>query len=245
MAESGFKDEEECARARDAVARQFYPHHELNFPEASAAGKGKASSRLASTTRVALLSSARGQSSSSRLAPARKRSRPTTPTGTNADPMEEVDNWEGETEADDDIPERFRRHLAKLSKQGEAPKGHPGMSRFPYIRWHDRKWKGELCLEGSEVSRVNKTFSFSSSTEEGAAKLWDKLARVARDKYGLKGCITDFSEREMNFSPDGHEHHACERACRHTRTRAREHVSARLHACAHHTHTNAHRQNYQ
>ena len=29
---SGFLDDEECARARDAIARQFYPHLKLNFP---------------------------------------------------------------------------------------------------------------------------------------------------------------------------------------------------------------------
>ena len=130
------------------------------------------------------------------------------------------------------MPKRFRRHLAKHSKIGKPPEGHPGLSRFPYVRWHDRKWRGELCLAGCEVSRGNRTFGFSSSTEEGAAKLWDKLARVARDKHGLKGYGTDFSEREMNFSPDGREHHACVYTCRHARMNTR-------------THTFPHRQNYQ
>ena len=35
MTKFGFQDEEECARARDAIARQWYPHLPLNFPEAS------------------------------------------------------------------------------------------------------------------------------------------------------------------------------------------------------------------
>ena len=143
-------------------------------------------------------------------------------------------------EEDDDIPKRFRRHMERRSNLGKPPKGHPGTSRFPYIRWdlREKKWRGELCLEGSEVSRVNKTFGFSSSSEEGAAKLWDKLARVARDEYGLKGTGTDFSEREMNFSPDGREHHACVLSRRHTHTRGR--MRDRTHA-PRHTHTHAHR----
>lgn len=51
---NGFKDEEECARARDAVVRQFYPHLELNFPDTSTAGEGKASSRAAASTTQAV-----------------------------------------------------------------------------------------------------------------------------------------------------------------------------------------------
>lgn len=212
--------------------RQFYPHYELNFPDAPSLFHSATSLTTVSAGAHTPSQARKPKRQTAGTAPKKRKHESNSKGGSKKlAPMEEED---------DDIPKRFRRHMERRSNLGKPPKGHPGTSRFPCIRWdlREKKWKGILCLEGSEVSRVNKTFGFSSSSEEGAAKLWDKLARVARDEYGLKGTGTDFSEREMNFSPDGREHHACVLSRRHTHTRGR--MRDRTHA-PRHTHTHAHR----
>ena len=141
MSKGGFKGEVECALARDAVARQWFPHLELYFPE---------------------------------VAPCH----------------------------DEGISTRFQRHLDQLSRAGKSPPGHPGLSRFPCIHWdmHAQVWKGEFSLQCLEAPEKHGPIYFTSSSEDGAAKLWDELARVARDKHGLTG---DFAERDMNYSSNG------------------------------------------
>ena len=93
-----------------------------------------------------------------------------------------------------DGPKRFLERVIRAPKPGKLSK----VSRFPCIRWDttDKIWRGEFRVERIRIG-------FQSGTEEGAAKLWDNVARAARDKYGLKGNDTDFSEHELNFSLDG------------------------------------------
>ena len=42
MQKAGFKTEEECARARDVVARKWFPHLDLNFPKACVCVRARA-----------------------------------------------------------------------------------------------------------------------------------------------------------------------------------------------------------